>query len=612
MSSALAAFFAFLWRVLDVLRRVLHLALLLFIFGFLLALLHHSIPKIPRSAALILSPEGQLVEELSLDGVRRALGEASGGTVSETRLADVIEAIEAAKTDARIKLIVLDVDQLDRSGLSKLQDVGAALRDFRTSGKRVVAIGNSYDQAQYYLAAQAGEVYLDPFGMVMVEGFGYYRQFFKEAIDKLAIDVNVFKVGTYKSFTEGFTRSQMSDTEKEEAQVWLNTLWNAYEQDVERARSLPQHALSDYIASAPAALSAVNGDAAKLALQRGLVTALKSRRQIGEELKSIVGEDASTHFFNQVAMKQYLTAVRAKNALKSKSGGRVGVIVASGDIMEGRQGPGSIGGDSTSDLLRQAQYDNDIKAVVLRVDSPGGSMFASEEISREVQRLRKAGKPVIVSMSTYAASGAYYFAAAANQIFASPTTLTGSIGVFAVLPTFQRSIAKLGVNVDGIGTTPLSGTLRLDRALGDNARKILQTSVENAYSRFLLRVSEGRKKSVEDVDRIAQGRVWAGIDAQRLGLIDHLGGLREAADAAAKMADLAGDYDLQYIQPDLSFREQLVAQLRGGIARAVAGSGALPHASLVKDVAPLLDEIDTVARIKDQRGLFSYCWCKEN
>ena len=433
--SALTGFFGLIWRILEGIRKVLHLILLLVIFGFILAALHTSIPAVPKSAALIIAPEGELVEQLSSDPVRRAVGEASGGPAPETLLRDVTEAIEAAKTDSRIKLIVLDLSNLGPSGLSKLQEIGASIREFRATGKRVVAAADMLDQTQYYLAAQAGEVYLDPLGFVYVDGFSYYRMFFKDAIDKLGVDINVFRAGTFKSYTDQFSRSDMAPSEREESSVWLDALWNAYTQDVTRARSLPATALKDYVADQPAALAAVNGDAAKLALQRGLVTALKSRRQLADELKGLVGEDESTHSFNSVGMNSYLTAVRAKHVLQSKSDSKVGIVVAAGDILDGRQPPGTIGGESTADLLRQARYDTAVKAVVLRVDSPGGSMFASEQILREVQALRKAGKPVVVSMSTYAASGGYYISAAANQIYASPTTLTGSIGVFSVVPT---------------------------------------------------------------------------------------------------------------------------------------------------------------------------------
>ena len=466
VGAALMGFCGLVWRILEGIRETLHLILLLVIFGFILAALHTSVPLVPRSAALVIAPEGELVEQLSSDPLRRAIGQASGGPAPETLLKDVIDAIESAKNDSRIKLIVLDLGNLDVSGLSKLQEIGASLRDFRSAGKRVVVGADSLDQTQYYLAAQAGEVYLDPLGFVYIDGFSYYRMFLKDAIDKLGVDVNIFKAGTFKSFTDQFSRSDMAPSEREESSAWLTALWNAYTQDVTRARSLPANALSEYVAEAPAALAAVNGDAAKLALQRGLVTALKSRRQLADELKNLVGEDEDTHSFNSIGMNQYLTAIRAKRVLKSKSDAKVGIVVASGAILDGRQPPGRIGGESTGDLLRQARYDRTVKAVVLRVDSPGGSMFASEHILREVQALRKAGKPVVVSMSTYAASGGYYISAAANQIFASPTTLTGSIGVFSVVPTFQRTLEKFGVKVDGIGHHADGGDLALGSRLG--------------------------------------------------------------------------------------------------------------------------------------------------
>src|ERR1700720_4243244 len=562
VGSALAAFFGLVWRILEGVRRVLHLILLLVIFGFILAALHTSIPSVPHTAALVIAPEGEIVEQLASAPVRRAFGQASGGPAPETLLRDLTDAIAAAKSDERIKLIVLDLGSLDSSGLSKLQEIGVALRDFRAAGKRVVAVGDSLDQSQYYLAAQAGEVYLDPLGLVYIDGFTYYRMFLKDAIDKLGVDVNVFRAGTFKSYTDQFSRSDMAPSEREETSVWLESLWNAYTQDVTRARSLPPGSLNEFVADEPAALAAVSGDAAKLALQRGLVTALKSRRQMADELKVLVGEDEDTHSFNSITMNQYLASVRSKHVLKSKSGSKVGIVVASGEILDGHQPPGTIGGDSTADLLRQARYDNAVKAVVLRVDSPGGSMFASGKILREVQTLRKAGKPVVVSMSTYAASGGYYISAAANQIFASPTTLTGSIGVFSVVPTFQHTLEKFGVKVDGIGTTPLAGDMRLERTLGPAARQILQTSVEQAYAEFLMRVGDGRKKSVEEVDKIAQGRVWSGADAQRIGLVDQLGGLKDATLAAAKLAQLGSEYEAEYIESEMTLREELLMQLR--------------------------------------------------
>src|SRR5271168_1536502 len=610
--SALRGFFGLVWRILEGIRKVLHLALMLVIFGFVLAALHTSIPIVPRSAALIIAPQGELVDQLSGDSVRRALGEASGGPDPETLLRDVTESIALAKTDSRIKLIVLDLDQLDASGLSKLQEFGNALRDFRTSGKRVIAMGDSYSQPQYYVAAQAGEVYLDPMGEVSLNGFSYYRMYYKDAIDKLEVDSNVFRAGTFKSFTDQFSRSDMAPSEREETSVWLETLWNAYSQDVTRARSLPAGALKDFVTDQPAALQAVGGDMAKMAMQRGLVTALKSKRQVADDLKGLVGEDQDSHSFNSIGMKDYLAAARSKRILKSKSDAKIGIIVASGEIFDGHQPPGAIGGESTSDLLRQVRYDNAVKAVVLRVDSPGGSEFASEEILREVQALRKAGKPVVVSMSSYAASGGYYIAAAANQIFASPTTLTGSIGVFSYIPTFQRSLEKIGVKVDGIGTTPLAGDLRVDRALGPVTKQILQASVDHAYAVFLRRVADGRKKSVEDIDKIAQGRGWAGVEEQGKGLVDHLGGLKDATDAAAKIAELGAGYEVEIVEPELSLREQLMMQIRSQAARLGRIAGIIPPRSDVEWILdPLLEQARSIAKLNDPRGLYAYCWCRE-
>jgi protease-4 len=612
VGSALMGFFGLVWRILEGVRRVLHLILLLVIFGFILAALHTSIPIVPHAAALVIAPEGEIVEQLASDPVRRAFGQASGGPAPETLLRDVTDAIAAAKSDERIKLIVLDLGALDSTGLSKLQEIGAALREFRAGGKRVVVAADSLDQTQYYLAAQAGEVYLDPMGLVYVDGFSYYRMFLKDAIDKLGVDVNVFRAGTYKSFTDQFSRSDMAPSEREETSVWLESLWNAYQQDVTRARSLPAGALNEYVAEEPAAVAAAGGDSAKLALQRGLVTALKSRRQLADELKVLVGEDEDTHSFNSIAMNQYLASVRSKHVLRSKSDAKVGIIVASGEILDGHQPPGTIGGDSTADLLRQARFDNAVKAVVLRVDSPGGSMFASEQILREVQTLRKAGKPVVVSMSTYAASGGYYISAAANQIFASPTTLTGSIGVFSVVPTFQHTLEKFGVKIDGIGTTPLAGDMRQDRTLTPARRRILQSSVDHAYAEFLRRVGDGRKKPVEDVDKIAQGRVWAGVDAQRIGLVDHLGGLKDASDAAAKLAELGSDYNVDYIEPELSLREVLLMQLRSEMLHMGQIAGIIaPRSDMERVLDPVLEQARAVARLNDPRGLYAYCWCRE-
>ena len=611
IGSAIVAVFGFIWRALDALRKVLHLILLLFLFLVVIAVLSSSIPIVPHRAALVLDLKGSIVEQLTGDPLDRALGRVTGQLEAETRLRDVLDVLDAAATDDRIKMVVLDLRDMGGAGMSKLQDIGAALVEFRASGKKVVATGVNFEQSQYYLAAHADEVYLDPMGLVFVDGFDYYRLFMREAIDKLAIDVNVFKVGTYKSFMEGYTRNDMSPEEREESQGWLTVLWQAYQADVSKARGLQPGALQAYVNEAAALIKGANGDAAKVALAQGLVTALKSPQEVAEQVKAVVGEDKSTHDFNAVHFEQYLVAVRARESLRSGGNGKVGVIVAAGEILDGEQPQGTIGGDSVAAVIRDARFDDDIKAVVMRVDSPGGSIYASEQIYRELRELRAAGKPVIVSMSSTAASGGYYIASAADEIWAAPTTLTGSIGVFAAIPTFQGTLDKLGLHSDGVGTTRLSGQFRLDRELGPDAKAILQAGVENAYRQFLERVAKSRDKSADQIDKVAQGRVWAGADAKQRGLVDKLGTLEEAIKAAAERAKLGGKYEVRYLDPELTWQQSLAMEFRSRAATLAAQLGfADPRPDLLQRVLdPLERELARWARFNDPKNLYSYCFC---
>jgi protease-4 len=603
--------FRFLWRALDALRKVLHLLLLLVIFGLVLSALRSSIPIVPHRAALVLDIQGQLVEQLSGDPLDRALGRATGNGEPETRLRDVLDALKAAAKDDRIKVVMLDLDDMEGGGMAKLQDVGKALREFRGSGKKVVAVGTAYEQSQYYLAAQADEVNLDPLGYVYIDGFDYYRMYLKDALDKLAVDVNVFRTGAHKSYADGYTRNDMSAEEREETQAWLDTLWKAYQADVITARKLQAGALAQYADQAAALVKGAKGDTAKLALAQGLVTALKDRVQVEDELKDIVGEDESTHSFNGISLDEYLAAVRSEGAFKSGSKNKIGVVVAAGEILDGKQPPGTVGGESTSELLRDARYDDDVKAVVLRVDSPGGSVFASEQIYREVKALRANGKPVVVSMGSVAASGGYYIGAGADEIWASPTTITGSIGVVAAIPTFQRTLQKLGVHTDGVGTTALSGDFRLDRSLGPAARDILQAGVEHAYDVFLDHVAAGRGKTPAEIDAVAQGRVWSGEDARKQGLVDHFGNLDDALKSAAKRAKVSKDFESKYFEPEMSWEELLALELRSMLSRIAVATGLSdPRPALIrKALSPLEREAARWARFNDPQHLYSYCPC---
>jgi protease-4 len=611
--KAIVTLFRFLWRSLDVLRKTLHLVVLLVLFGVLIVAVSPRVPTVPKKAALVIAPQGALVEQLSGDPFERAVAEAYGRSNAETLVRDLVDAIEAAQKDQRIQAVVLDLGNMAGGGVAKLEEVAIALRKFRAAGKKVIAVGEAYDQAQYYLAANADEIYLDPQGMVLIEGFGYYRTFLKGAIDKLGVDINIFKAGKYKSFTDQFSRSEMSEQEREATGAWLNTLWHQYQLGVTKARKLDAGAITAYVNEMGTAASNKGGDLAAVALERGLITEIKSRHEVENQLKAMVGEDDDTHNFQGIAHWDYLASVHASKALHT-GGNRIGIVVASGEILDGEQPPGTIGSDSAVQLLRQARYDDDIKAVVLRIDSPGGSMLASEVIRREINALRAAGKPIVASMSSTAASGGYYIAMDTDEIWASPSTLTGSIGVFGVYPTFENTLKKVGVTVDGMGTAPLAGSFQPQRTMGDQAKQILQLYVENAYNTFIGHVAAAREKSVDEIDGVAQGRVWAGADAIQHGLVDNLGSFNDALQAAARRAKLGDDFKVEYIEPSLGWREALTRQtqsLAGRITRALLPND-LPSIHAQQLLSPIEAELARLARFMHPTQAYYYCLCTVN
>jgi len=612
--STLRAILSGIWRGLDGLRKVLHLILLIVIFGAIVWAVSSSTQSLPDRAALVVKPEGRLVEQLSGDPVQRAIQNAQGQQRQETLLWDLVDAVRAAATDKRIRVLVLDLDDMEGGGQPELEELASAIRKFRASGKPVIAFGTAYDQDQYYLAAQADRIYLDPTGYVMIEGFSRYPLYFKGLLQKVGVDVNVFRVGTFKSAVEIFTRSDMSSADKQQSIAYLNVLWSTYQKAVTAARKLPADAIESYVDSLPKTVSAANGDAAKVALQAGLVTALANRLQVNRYLIGLVGEDESTGTFNGISAEDYARMVHAQMKVDHGDGNaRIGVIVASGDIEDGKQPPGAIGGDSLSELIRQARLDKSIKAVVLRVDSPGGSVAASEEIYQELEALRAVGKPLVVSMGDLAASGGYYISAPANQIWASPATLTGSIGIFAVIPTIDQTLSKIGVSVDGVGTTPLAGALTIDRPLGPQISQLLQSQVDRGYQEFIDRVAAGRRETPQQIDAIGQGRVWAGADARKIGLVDHLGTLEDAIRAAAHLAKVT-HYQVQFIQPHMSWAEELIQQTQ---ARAAATAVSLFHADAqslgLAEVAsrlnPVARELTRLTRLSVPGHLYSYCFC---
>jgi protease IV len=601
-----------LWRGLDVLRRFLHLIVLLVVFGFVIGALRGSVPTIPPKAALLLAPEGEIVEQSSGDPLQRAIQEARGQGHAETLLWDLTDSIRAAAKDRRIPVVAIDLEKLDGAGQPTLEELARALHEFRAAGKKVIAYGNQLTQERYYLAAQADEIYLDPMGFVLIDGYARYRMFFKEALDKLGVDINVFRVGAYKSAVEEFTRTDMSPEDKQETNAYLGALWTTYQAAMTRARKLPADALSKYVSSLAKSVPAAGGNAAQVALEAGLVTGIKSRQEVEKRLIDLVGQDDTTGSFKSVSTYDYARVAHADMKVRASGKPRVGVIVAAGEILDGDQPPGTVGGDSTARLIRQARLDRNIHAVVLRVNSPGGSVMASEEIYRELLAMRAAGKPVIVSMSTLAASGGYYISAPADEIWASPATLTGSIGIFAIIPTIDKTLGKVGVTVDGVGTTPLAGQLRIDRPLGDEARVLLQSQIGRGYEEFLARVSTGRKKTREEIDAIAQGRVWAGIDAKRLGLVDQLGSFDEAVRSAARRAKLT-DYQLEFVEPELSLAQELVLQLKSRAIKAVMSAALDDKAAALLRVAhkldPLTREVERLSRFTEPNKIYAYCFC---
>lgn len=602
--------FGGIWHAWDfVCRSAINLVVTVLLIIFLVAIFASHKVAVPSSAALVVDPQGALVEQLSGDPAERALNRMLGRKQRpQTRLRDVIAAIEQAKDDHRIKVLVLETDGLQSAGMSDLQDIGRAIRDFKHSGKPVFALGDSYSQAQYYLAAMADTVFIHPQGQVFLRGFGIYQPYFKDAINKLGVDWNIFRVGRYKSAVEPFMLNGMSADAREDWGGVLKVLWNAYQADVTGARKLKPTALTDYINSISAGMDAVKGNTAELALKAGLVDKIADNDQMEAAVTKVAGE--SHHSFRQIDFRKYLQAVNDTVNRADSSADEVGVIVAEGDIQDGDQPPGSIGGDSTSELIRKARYDNNIKAVVLRVDSPGGSAFASDLILREIELTRQAGKPVVVSMGNVAASGGYWISMAGDEIFASPTTLTGSIGIFGMIPTFQNTLAKLGVHTDGVGTTPLSNAFDLTQPMSEQMKKLVQLSVDHGYQTFITKVAHYRNMKPDAVNDIAQGRVWSGLEAKKLGLVDKFGDLQDAILAAAKLGKLGKQYSVRYIEKPLSFTDRLLISMANN-NHASLTAGLLPGNDLA--ALPFYTQMQKVAgtlkAFTDPRGIYAYCFC---
>ena len=601
-----------LWTGADGLRKVLHLLVLLFIFSVIISALSSSSPSIPGSAALVIRPAGRLVEQLVGDPFERALAELAGNAEPQTLVQDIVDGLGYAKDDKRVSSVMLDLSAIPGGGLSKLRRIGTAIDDFRESGKPVIAKADSFAQASYYLASHADEIYMHPDGALLMSGYGAYLNYYKDAIDKLRIDWNVFKVGTYKSAVEPFLRNDMSEYDREALRHVLDQLWEHYKSDVETARSLDPGTIDAIFEDAVAALQSSGGDFARLALDYGFVDGLWTRQQIQDRMVEIAGSNGDDTDYPVVSLDDYLQQMRLVKGNTARDA-NVAIVIAAGEILNGNQPPGTIGGDSTAALLRKARKDESVKAVVLRVDSPGGGTFAAGVINDEIEALRAAGKPVVASMSSVAASGGYAISMGADRIFATPDTITGSIGIFGMFPTFQRSLDQLGISTDGIGTTPWAGQLRPDRAMSEELKRIFQLTINKGYDDFISSVSANRDMAKEEVDGIGQGRIWTGSDAIDNGLIDEFGELDDAIETAAGLAGLEPDeYGQKNFEQELEPGEQLLLDFLDSATSWGFDFSRLverPQPAIGRVVEVLEESLSPLTRFNDPKGIYAFCFC---
>ncbi len=603
----IGAFFKTIWSVFSFFRalvfNLLFLGLLAIIFY---SFLDTEQVVIHDDSILKLSISGSIVEERSQ---RDLIGDYAGRMLGfyeeprETVLQDILDVLDQARDDPRISAILLDLKYMDAAGLNQLQTIGAALEEFKTSNKPIICAEDYLSQSQYYLAAHADSLFLNPMGGINLHGFGLYRFYFKDALEKLKVNFHVFQVGTYKSALEPITRNSMSAEDRSQSREWLSALWDNYTADVAAQRSLEPSDIDDYINSIPGNLESVDGDTARLALTYKLVDRLMTRAEIRSFLAEMVGA-ADESQVSLVTFSQYLDQVEPSFHGGGGETDQIGLIVAQGTIVASQSQPGTIGSETLGRQLRSAREDEHIKAVVLRIDSGGGSAFASEIIRQEILNFKKSNKPLIVSMGTYAASGGYWIAANADEIWASPTTLTGSIGIFMAVPTFEDILYETGVHRDGVGTTNLASGLDLSKPLSNEVRGAIEATLKNGYDRFISIVAEGRALDRETVEQLAQGKVYAGSKAQQIGLVDNLGTLDQAIDAAAGRAGL-DDFTVTTVQPGHFWWGRLIAGAGAELKSLLASTGL--GSSLLPQIEPLLGAARSFLIFPDPNGMYAHC-----
>ncbi len=558
--SRLGRGFKGLWWFLDATRRsLLNLLLLALLVALAWAILKPAAPALKPKTALVLDLTGPVVEQRTGSARDSALKQLQGENNDQTRLRDVLAALDAAAKDDKVSHALLMLDGFAGAGLPTMREIGAAIDRFKAAGKPVYAWGSAFEQRQYYLAARANEIWLHPMGSVLVEGMGRYRNYYKDLFDRVGVTAHVIRAGKYKNAGETYSASGPSPETLESDAALYGSLWSVWTQDVEKARRQPAGSIAAAIESLPASLATVGGDPARWALERKWVDALKTRDEMRQLMISKGAPDEGQDkdkTFQQVSIASYLNRIKPRT-----QGDAVGVIVAQGSISDGRAGPGSIGGLSTAELVRKARNDDRIKALVLRVNSPGGSAFGSELVRRELELTRQAGKPVVVSMGDVAASGGYWISMAADQVMADPATITGSIGVVGILPTAEGLVDKLSVRVAGAGTTWLVGAYDPRRAMDPRFEQLIQTVISHYYGDFTNMVAKARKSTPEKIDAVAQGRVWSGQQALERGLVDRLGGLGDAVAEAIRLGKLPVDARLKYVEADPGRLQQWMERL---------------------------------------------------
>ncbi len=601
----------FLWQAVDTSRRfVINFIFLLIAILFITSLFSSNKIKVEEKTALVLNFKGDLVEQHPGSASDAFIAELQGDKRKSTQLRDILTVLDTAAKDPKITSAVLMLDNMQSAGMPMLREVAAAIDRFKASGKKVIAWGTNYDQRQYFLAAHANEVYLHPMGTVMLTGFGRYRNYYHDALEKIGITVNVLKVGTFKSFAEPYIANGPSQAASEAEAYLYNAMWKIYTDDVEKSRKMQAGAIMENINKLPEMLKAAKGSVAQFAVDAKLVDGLKTRDDLRQMMLAMGAKDEHTKSFKQIAFDEYLD-----NQRKLEFGPAVGVIVAEGEISDGNAPAGQIGGNSTSNLIRKAREDDQIKAIVLRVDSPGGSAFASELIRQELELTQKAGKPVIISMGNVAASGGYWVSMSSDEVIADQATITGSIGVFAIFPTADRVMDKIGVHTAGTTTTWLADSFNPLRPMNPRFGEVIQMGIENTYQQFITKTAAARKTTPEKIDAVAQGRVWTGEQAKERGLVDRLGSYQDALKSAATRAKLGDSYRVAYIEREPSKFDKFFTMFGDSAAQAVnqqfkvavTPSGVPPAAAseMVKELSWLAD------LRKDNKGymVMAHCMC---